>query len=795
MTDASPAMSRTERSHESGIVDLLDVRHERRVVGGKASPLAIAAEAGLRVPAGFVVTASARVTASELAERIAKLGAGPFAVRSSAVAEDSASRSFAGQLETLLNVAPPDVMGAIERCRASGSALRVLCYAGTAGDVAVIVQQQVAAEVAGVAFSADPRTGERGVVVIDATRGLGDRLVSGEVDAESWRCANEPVRLRATSESVLDAATAARVADLARRCEQLFGRPQDIEWAIAGGQLYLLQSRPITALPAAPIEIPIEVPPGTWQRDDHHAVLSPLGVDWFAPYPKAMARMMGKIMPIEDMRTAMIGGHLYMQMVMAGGGGGGAAPPGWILWLVSRLVPSMRRADKVCTELLDREMYMATLDDWEQRGRRELAAATDALFVRDPSVLDDEALLQRIEAALAHSAVGLGLHAELGGPAMFAAGKLALFIEDELGWSPNEALTLVAGSSDKTTELHREIERIVVEHASELGDAAFPHTFAELTIRAPKMAEAIATWLDVNRLRMMHYEPKNSMLGERPEVVLAIAASIAASRSQPKAESADARLEEARAKLSPERYRELERLLVNARRGYALRDENGIETVSRPAGLLRHYVLELGRRLGLEDPSHAVYLRVAEHRAALRGENAHLAATIERRRGEESWALQRRGPMYYGKPPGAMPPADPFPSGLRRAFRIFGWMMKLEVMPEVAAEGQALKGVGIGTRIVTGKARVIDRPEQLGSLHHGEVLVCRITSPEWSVALGRVGAIVTNEGALLSHPAIIAREYGIPAVVGTGVATDRIRTGDTVRVDPVEGTVAIVPQR
>ena len=153
--------------------------------------------------------------------------------------------------------------------------------------------------------------------------------------------------------------------------------------------------------------------------------------------------------------------------------------------------------------------------------------------------------------------------------------------------------------------------------------------------------------------------------------------------------------------------------------------------------------------------------------------------------------MQHRGPLFYGDPPPPMPALDAFPSGLARAMRIFGWVMKSEEMPEPTAEGP-LRGVGIGARVVTARARVIERPEALATLRHGEVLVCRITSPEWSVALGRVAAIVTNEGALLSHPAIIAREYGLPAVVGTGAATARIKTGDTLRVDPVDGTVTVL---
>ena len=95
---------------------------------------------------------------------------------------------------------------------------------------------------------------------------------------------------------------------------------------------------------------------------------------------------------------------------------------------------------------------------------------------------------------------------------------------------------------------------------------------------------------------------------------------------------------------------------------------------------------------------------------------------------------------------------------------------------------------------MTGRARVVARPEEFARLRHGEIVVCRITSPEWAVALGRVAALVTSEGGMLSHPAIIAREFGLSAVVGVANATRVIATGDLLRVDPVAGTVAIVDQ-
>lgn len=437
---------------------------------------------------------------------------------------------------------------------------------------------------------------------------------------------------------------------------------------------------------------------------------------------------------------------------------------------------------------------MDAIDQWEREVRPEMRAAIDALFVEDLRSLSDEALLTRIDEALALSATGLRHHARLGAP-LFAMGQLVLFVEDHLGWDSALVHTLTAGASRATTELHRQLEAIVEAHAVD----EVPRTWVALAREHPELAARLDAWLADNRLRMLHYDPKHPTLGERPEYVLSIVEGIVAARREPASPPVDgereARMEEARARLSPERFAELERRVEQARRAYALRDENGVETVSRPAGLLRGFVLELGRRI--EDDigarEHAVYLEPSEHGPALRRELPDIAVRIARRRGEESWAERNRGPRRYGPPPPPNPPADAFPSGMQRMMRIFGWLEASERPPE-AVDGDALVGFGLGARVVTGRARVVAQPAELAALRHGEVVVCRITSPEWSVGLGRVAAIVTDEGGLLSHPAIIAREMGIPAVLGAAGATARIRTGDTVRVDPVAGTVVVVPR-
>lgn len=199
--------------------------------GGKAAALGELARAGFRVPDGFVVPASG--CEHEALDAFRALGSPLVAVRSSAASEDGRTASWAGQFETFLGVDGAGLLDAIARCRASGGGKRAAAYGGGAPQrVAVVVQAMVPADAAGVAFSVDPVSGARRVV-IEAVRGLGDALVSGRVHPDP---------------DAIGVAQTEEIVETVRRIESCFGYPVDVEWAIADGVLYVLQARPITTL-------------------------------------------------------------------------------------------------------------------------------------------------------------------------------------------------------------------------------------------------------------------------------------------------------------------------------------------------------------------------------------------------------------------------------------------------------------------------------------------------------------------------------------------------------------------
>ncbi len=225
------------------------------VIGAKAARLAELTAAGFAVPQGIALSVDliGRADRDEwgraVEHAVDHLGAVALAVRSSAVVEDRVDASFAGMYDTVLDVVGFDaVMAAIEVVARSAMSERVRAYAGAGGPIAVLLQHLVPAQAAGVAFTANPLTGARDEVVVVATSGRGEQLLSGEVTGEEWTVSIAGISRGRSSDEILTGGQAESVARLARRVAAHFARPQDIEWAIVGNELWLLQARPMTAL-------------------------------------------------------------------------------------------------------------------------------------------------------------------------------------------------------------------------------------------------------------------------------------------------------------------------------------------------------------------------------------------------------------------------------------------------------------------------------------------------------------------------------------------------------------------
>jgi pyruvate,water dikinase len=231
--------------------------------------------------------------------------------------------------------------------------------------------------------------------------------------------------------------------------------------------------------------------------------------------------------------------------------------------------------------------------------------------------------------------------------------------------------------------------------------------------------------------------------------------------------------------------------LAAAERAYPSREENVIWTDNVPSGLLRYTAIEIGRRLAkrgaIAHADDAVFLEDNELRTRLRGQPRALHDLVARRRAERAWVIAHPGPPSYGEAP-SQPDLRGLPPALRHITGALLYFLDLS-QPETHAHDGAITGVPGSPGLHTGPARLIHEESEFSRLRPGDVLVCPITSPAWSLLFAQAGAVVTDGGGVLAHAAVIAREYAIPAVLATGDATRRLRDGEIVTVDGTAGLV------
>lgn len=774
----------------------LDAAGDTSTCGHKAAALAALRRAGFPVPNGFVVPVDASITVESIARALERLGPGPWAVRSSGIAEDLDDVSFAGQYESVLGVTTvEEVVGAVTRVRASGGASHVAEYRGTHGAgvdacVPVLIQRLVEGSAAGVAFSRNPVTGDDEVVV-EAVRGLGDRLASGDADADRWviGAAARPV----VDTGVISRLTAEVVGALACRVAEARGGPQDIEWALDRGEVVVLQARPITGLPLAPA---LDIPPGRWVKDTVHwsGPMTPVGASILSPLVETMlAEVFAEFgVPLDRMRVLSLGGEIYMQEMEIGGKHNSGPPPPWWLGAIAfRCVPPLRRVATAARQALPKlEAYPRA---WEESWRAECSSRIDKARAVNLQRLDDEALAGHLDQLVDEVLTpNLLAHFRLVLPDIVALYDLAVCCRDLLGWDDGQMLELLAGLSATATQPALELAEV-----SELAGADAVSQGLE-AVRATSAGPRFDAWLNRWGLRALEFDPGAPTVSEQESLVLKLlrqpkptTAATAQAREQARAR--------ARAALGERERARFDEALHVAERVHPQREENVLYTQSLPMGLVRRALLEIGRRLvaagALAAADDVVYLERAEIRPALEGRLTGEAAAVRvrRRQAERRWVRAHPGPAFHGPAPVPPPSTRGLPRALQRVLEAFAWETALETAPEAPASGSGmLSGAGASAGRATGRVRVIRGEDELPRFEAGEILVCPSTHSSWAVVFARAAAVVTDHGGVLSHPAIVAREYGIPAVVGTGSATTQLRDGQMVCVDGAAGRVEIV---
>ena len=724
---------------------------DRSAVGGKAAVLAELSAAGFAVPAGFVVTAAAREDLG-LDERLTgaarRLGTDRFAVRSSGTAEDLPDASYAGLYETYLNVPVEGLGDAVRRCFAAATTDRVSAYhdrrGGGSRAMAVVVQAMVEPVAAGVAFTAHPVTGNRGQILVTAVAGLADRLVSGETIGEEWTVSTGGTTLSRSGpigNRALTAEQAQAVAVLARRVADRYGQPQDLEWAIdRQGRLWLLQARPMTALPDPVSWTPPG--PGLWMRNFRLGewlpeAVTPLFATWLLPlledgYLDGMRASVGIRIPF---RYALINGWYY------------TAPPvptpmllARVLWqgrgrAVTVLYNALIRvgrdpaaADRVVLADMDRQWRDQHLPDY----RRLVAAAENEVDTAEP-----RGLTAMIGQLGQHAGIYLWYLAIVGGSAWKMEARLARFtrrhLADVLPDRDGGAQVLLRGLPGA--------QPVAVGHAVQSAD--WYHPVAGELPTTPVPAVSAGRHGTLAAQRTIAEQQCRAALADRPRLLA-----------------------------------QFQRLLHVNRRYAVIREEQARDfTLAWP--VLRACARRLGRHLvdigWINDPDDVFFCTRAEVEAAVHGKDKLLTGTVAERR--QTWERQRRlaAPLTLGRAPWLI--GDVIDRAVRQARGTIDTGDGV-ILGHPASAGRAV-----------GPVHIVHGPQDFAGFADGDVLVAKATAPAWTPLFGRAAAVVTDGGTLAAHASLVAREYGIPAVVGTGDATQRLQPGQLVTVDGTTGTV------
>ncbi|MBZ5710032.1 PEP/pyruvate-binding domain-containing protein [Nannocystis pusilla] len=804
-------------------------RADLPIAGGKGANLGELIGLGLAVPPGFVVTAgtyaeqarawqfaehltapiaarnweAAAATAAELClhgallpavelavrDAYRELGAPLVAVRSSATAEDLADASFAGQHDTYLEVAGESaLLLSLRRCWASLWTPRALDYRAARGidhlgvAIAVVVQRMVQSEFAGVLFTVDPVDQRTDRMLVELAPGLGEAIVSGHTSGDLYHLsrpldAGKPgagapaITARERRGAGRPAPSDALVHELARiglRLEAHFGCPQDVEFAFAGGVVHLLQSRPITTLRDVELEAIPPLPPlNRMQR----RLLESNDNDRFPVAPKPLDQWgFGIVLPAVA-HTLQFAGFAVDEAELRA-----SAEQVWREALVPpRARPTLRLL------ALPRTVAASLGHDWMGWWENEaLPRILDACDLTDLGAMDDAALLRRADriAGVLTETLGKRFEGIVGQaatllvriPVVFAVGRKrapvimgdlvsglrtrtsevneALFdlSRKAVGAGPEVTGPLRDGRPDelRETEAGRaflaEVDAFLAEHGYRESTGLF--LSASMWRRDPTpMWGLLRGLLDVS-------EPPSEAAGQR-RYRAALAEVTRAVRFIPGLGAAFAQV--------------VERL----RTAIVFRERSHFD-LARLFSALQDIIAALARRLHerghLPVPEDIFYLTRAELRSWLEGQVPS--------RGEVERLVRRRRATY--------------------AVVNGRWQKWAFAAGSQGGAADVLRGVGASSGVVRGRARVICDEHGFERLRAGEILVCRYTNPAWTPLFTLAAGVVTNTGGAVSHAAIVAREYGIPAVLGAAGATERIADGQEILVDGNEGLVTLL---
>jgi pyruvate,water dikinase len=506
---------------------------------------------------------------------------------------------------------------------------------------------------------------------------------------------------------------------------------------------------------------------------------------------------------LDTLRMAFVNDFAYAKFAGVGAPDNATGPPPRpIFMLLVRLHPEIRRRVASAPDVFTKKLWREDIRRWDEEIKPDSIARNRALQNAAITGMGDAEFVTHLEAVRGNLAEMIYRHHIFTIPCAFPVGHFLTEVQRWTGLPSGEVLGTLKGA----TPVSRGVGAGPLERLKEALAAAgitaesvrgrpAQQVLDDLKSK-PGVAEPLQAYLDEVAYRVVSgYDICDKYALEMPEMLLG--AIFGATDKTDRQRDFEKRRDTLREKVPPSHRAEFDELLEEARLIYRLRDERGIYNDSWASGLVRRAVLEAGRRLKasgtLPDASLAVNASHDEIVGMLKGERQPGADELRRRQAWRETKTVSDAPAFLGAEPKGPPPTDWLPRKARANARaVNAFIHEIFHVPVQKAPSKSVAGLPVHPGIYEGPVRIINGPEDFNRLRQGDVLVTRNTGPAFNVVLPLLGAIVTDRGGQLSHAAIVAREYGIPAVVATREATSVFPDGARVRVNGDKGVVELL---
>lgn len=741
---------------------------KEELAGGKAKSLSyMLTHTRIRIPEGYVLPAGDKLEPQDLNKLDRNV---TYAVRSSALNEDGQNASFAGQYETVTDVKVENILDAVKTVQASAENDRVKAYADAAEGVGVVIQRFVKPEFAGVVFTSDVITGRDEELVGNYVRGEGEQLVSGVSNAEEFRINVIKHAYKGNGEMKPYAKTLGRYCMEIRR---LYGMPMDIEWAVSGGKVYILQARPITTLR--------RLDPATYEVNgtkSGYKLLTRTNVGEIfmkplSPMTFSVLEKINSMLGLPDWLDS-ICGQAYMNIsVMCSIQVAFGKSREQAFENIKSLVGNIPDGVEVPVSPFDKKAFLKALKvlffpkekcKLTKREKhdmvRDLPDISREVIARIRTIEDskellnywDDELLPKVKDAFASILGEAGMQMV---PLFSTRGKIAKIAGEQMA-------DRLCGGCLGVVESMKPMLLIDDVIAGRLSKEDYVKTCGH---RSPSEMELIEP--------RPYEDPAfpDNVIEERRRSGVDMYAML---RSQQQA--FEEALAEFKAKY-PTRSKWIEKKIEGFRVANAFREEIRSKGVYIFC-VFREYILRAGQLNGLGDE--VFMFMFDEFFEALRSGVMSVETLTARRK---TYEKNLTYPSFPSIVMGRFEPDEWCADANRRSDYYIQ-----DMSAEPVQEGD-IRGFPGAAGKVRGKVVVIESVDHIGDIRDGDILVTTATNIGWTPAFPRVSAIVTDIGAPLSHAAIVAREFGIPAVVGCGNATMLLKTGEMVEVDGAAGVV------